>query len=329
MTRFFLGADVGGTKTRVLIADEFGRPAGFGEGGPGNPEGVGYAGMVAALRTAAGQALAAAGLSEDCIAGAGYGVAGYDWPSQRAPTLQAIARLGISAPVELVNDTIIGLLAGAPEGWGVAIVSGTGCNCRGWDRERRREGRVTGHGLSMGEAAGGSELVLKALQAVAHEWTRRGPPTQLTPAFLYHTGMRSAAELLEGVLTEKLELDASAAPLVFEVAAAGDPVAVELVRWAGQELGEMANAVIRQLEFEDLEFGVVLIGSMFGGGPLLIEPMRQTIHDVAPGAHLVRLTSPPVVGAVLLGMEAAGLQPVAAVREALGQIQAEEADGTA
>jgi hypothetical protein len=44
--------------------------------------------------------------------------------------------------------------------------------------------------------------------------------------------------------------------------------------------------------------------------------MRETIHAVAPGAHLVRLTAPPVVGGVLLGVEQAGEDPFA-VREAL------------
>jgi hypothetical protein len=46
---------------------------------------------------------------------------------------------------------------------------------------------------------------------------------------------------------------------------------------------------------------------MFDSGLRLIEPMRQTIQALAAGARLVRLTAPPVVGAVLLGMEQAGL----------------------
>ena len=307
MSRYFLGADVGATKTHALIADEAGQAVGFGEAGPGNHEVVGYDGLTAALAVACTQALAAAGLAKEQIAGAGFGVAGYDWPSEREPTLRVIDSLGFRAPVEAVNDTTLGLLAGAAEGWGVAVVSGTGCNCRGWDRSRQREGMVTGHGLWMGEAAGASELVFKAVQAVAREWTRRGPPTQLTPAFLKHTGSNSLEEMLEKLGTGQIEIDAAAAPLVFQAAAAGDAVARGLVRWAGCELGELACAVIRQLEFEALAFDVVLIGSMFDGGPELIEPMRQTIHALAPGARLVRLTVPPVIGAVLLGMEKAGL----------------------
>ena len=115
------------------------------------------------------------------------------------------------------------------------------------------------------------------------------------------------AELLESITTEAMEVGASAAPLVFQVAAAGDPVAREIVRWAGCELGELACAVIRQLGFEDLAFDVVQIGGMFDSGPMLIEPMRQTIHALAPKARLVRPTAPPVIGAVVLGMERAGV----------------------
>ena len=124
-------------------------------------------------------------------------------------------------------------------------------------------------------------------------------------------------QLLDALVTGRVSLDASDAPLVFQVAAAGDPVAIELIKWAGCELGELARCVIRQLEFEMLNFDVVLVGSMFNGGPLLIEPLRKTILDYAPGARLVRLTAPPVTGAVLLGMEGAGFELTDRIRQQL------------
>jgi len=317
MTRYYLGVDVGSTKTHALVADESGQALGFGEDGAGNHESVGYEGLRAALNSAAGRALAAAGVAKAQIAGAGFGVAGYDWPSERTATLEAIATVGLRAPVEAVNDALLGVLARAKDGWGVAVVSGTGCNCWGWDETRRRVGQVTGSGLVMGEGVGSGELVTMALQKVAHEWTRRGPQTALTPALIRHAGARNLPDLLEGIVNGRYRLSAAAAPLVFQTAAAGDPVALDLVRWAGAELGELANAVIRQLELETRTFDVVQIGSMFDGSPLLTEVMRATIHTVAPGAQLVRLTAPPVVGAVVLGMEAAGLVPAEAVRERL------------
>lgn len=303
---YFLGIDIGATKSHALIADEHGCAVGFGEGGPGNHEVVGYAGLTATLQEVTDQALADAGIRRNQIVGAGFGVAGYDWPSELPPTLDAIAALGLAAPLEVVNDAIVGLAAGAEAGWGVAVIAGTSNNCWGWDA-RRRIGRVTGNGGMFGEHGGSGELVEEAVAAVARAWTRRGPITALTDAFCRLVGATSDADLLEGLSQGWYEIGATAAPLVFQTAEAGDPVALDVVRWAAVELASLATGVIRQLHLEEQAFDVVLVGSMYNGGPLLLEPMIAAVQSVALGARFVRLTVPPVVGAVLLGMQAGGL----------------------
>ena len=307
MTKYFLGVDIGATKSHALIADETGQALGLGVGGPGNYEVVGYQGLVETLNAITNEALTRAGISKTQLAGAGFGIAGYDWPAERKPTRQAIQTLGLSAPFEFVNDAVIGLLAGATEGWGVAAVAGTSCNCRGRDRQGR-EGRITGGGPRLGEYGGASELVAKAVQAVALAWTQRGAATCLTEAFVALTGATDVTDLLEGLVLERYQLWAADAPVVFQVAAEGDGVAQEIIRWAGRELGSLAIGVIRQL--------VVLIGGLFKGSPTLIETMTTTIHAVAPEARLVRLTAPPVVGGVLLGMEQADVE-YGSIRQAL------------
>jgi N-acetylglucosamine kinase-like BadF-type ATPase len=304
MTHYFLGADVGSTKTHVVIADETGRVLGLGEGGAGNPDTVGYEGLRHTLEIATRSAVQQAGLALDQIAGAGFGVSGLDYPSQKAPTLQAIESIGLCAPTEAVNDALIGLVAGVVDGWGIAVVSGTGCNCWGRDRNRR-QGQVTGGGWQLGEFAGAGELVLRAVQLVSYEWTRRGPATQLTPALIRYSGATDVVDMLHGLTSGRLSIDAAAAPLIFEVARQGDAVAIDLIHWAGRELGELAKAVIRQLDFAALEFDVVLLGSMFNGGAMLIDPLRESIAELAPHARLMRLQTLPVIGAVLLGMEQA------------------------
>ena len=315
MTHYFLGIDIGGSKSHALIAEKNGRAVGFGKGGPGNYEVVGWDGLRETLHTITDQALASAGITKEQIAGAGLGVAGYDWPAEREPTRQAIASLGLKSPFEFVNDTIIGLIAGATEGWGVVVVAGTSNNCRGRDRQGR-EGRVTGCGPWLGEYGGASELVAKAVQAVALAWTQRGPATRLTEAFHGLTGATTVMDLLEGLVLGRYRLSAAAAPVVFQVAARGDEVAQEIICWAGRELGSLAIGVIRQLSFERLDFEVVTIGSLFRGSPTLTEAMEATIHAVAPGARLVHPTAPPVVGGVLLGMEQAGVE-TATLRQTL------------
>ncbi len=308
MTRYFLGVDVGGTKTHALIADEAGRVVGFGSGGPGNPNSETYTGMMErAIGPAVAGALATAQVTRDQIAGVGYGIAGYDWPSERELNLTVLDQLGLTAPREIVNDAVVGLLAGAEHGWGVAVVAGTGCNCRGWD-QHHREGRVTGEG-EFGEWAGGGDVVTRAVQAVSREWSRRGPPTRLTPALISKVGARDSMDFLEGLFLRRYQLDSSAAPLVFQVAAEGDVIARRIITWAGEELANLAVGVIRQLNFENLTFDVILVGSLWKGGPMLLDPMRGAVHEVAPGARFVRLATPPVVGGVLLGMEMGGLEP--------------------
>lgn len=298
----FLGVDVGATKTHALVADDNGQVLGFGQAGSGNHEVVGFEGFKAEVSSATKQALEQAGLRLEQITAAGLGMGGYDWPSQRQPHLQALAEIGYQMPLEIANDAVIGLLAGASEGWGVAVVAGTSNNCRGRDKNGR-EGRITGNGPWFGEYGGGIELVVRAMTMVSYAWIRRGPPTALTEAFMKLTGTKNAAELIEGVVMGQVDYGAHWALTVFETAAAGDVVAREVIEWSGKELGELACAVIRQLDLQAEPVEVVQTGSLYQGGALLTEPMRQTVLQTAPQARMVRLEAPPVAGGVLLAME--------------------------
>jgi N-acetylglucosamine kinase-like BadF-type ATPase len=317
--QIFLGVDIGGTKTRALLCDADGAVLGFGKAGPGNHETVGYPGLTAAIRVALDQACAQAKVSAADIGAAGFGIGGLDWDSQVADTRDAIRKAGLSCLLRMVNDTILGLMAGAPEGWGIAVVSGTGCNCWGWNKDRSRIGRVTGGSFPMGEGAGATELMAEAVKAVSRSWTKRGPATALADVLVQSVGAKDIPDLLDGLMNSRYSIETSTAPLVFQTAAAGDPVAAALVDWAGAELGEMVSAVARQLDFQDLEFDVVMVGSMFDGGPVLQEAMRRRVEITAPRSRFLRLACPPVVGAALLAMELVGIQPSQGVRKRLAQ----------
>lgn len=314
MTTYYLGADLGGTKTHCMIADENGRVIGFSQSGPGNHESVGYKGFQNNLHQAVNSALEMAGLSKDQISGSGFGVAGYDWPIEREPTLRVVNTLALSGQIEVVNDTDLGLLAGSPRRWGIAVVSGTGCNCRGWDAEHKHYGMVTGGGYTLGENAGAGELMFKVCNALGAAWSGRGPQTALIEAFCQKYGAGNLTELLQGMMCQQFEFSPADAPLVFEVAGRGDPVAISIIRWAGTELGQLACTVIRQLHFEDVDFDLVQIGGMWSGSPMLTEEFKKQVFSLAPHANILRTHQPPVLGAVLLGYEAAGVMPGAELR---------------
>lgn len=304
--QYFLGIDVGGSKTHALIADQNGQVAGFGHAGAGNYESVGIDGLRQALLDSTRQAVSEAKIAMSQINSAGFGIAGYDWPSERDLTLQAIASLSLTCPLSVHNDAVLGLAAGAKQGWGVNISGGTSNNCYGRDLAGN-EGRITGAGMVFGEFGGALEIVVKAVQSVNYAWIRRGPGTALSEMFMRLTGTESPARAMEELATGRMEVNPAWAPEVFSVAAAGDPVAVDVITWAGTELGELACAVIRQIGIQDANFDLVLSGSLFKMGDMLIDPLVEKVHSLAPGAHPVRLDVPQVVGAVFLGMQAAGV----------------------
>jgi N-acetylglucosamine kinase-like BadF-type ATPase len=303
---YFLGIDVGSSKTHALIVDDQGRCLGFGHSGGGNHQGRGYEVTTSAIREAFAQAAQMAGVSATQIAGAGFGIAGYDWPSELGEHLRCIDEAtGLTCPLEVVNDGVNGLMAGTTHGWGVNVTAGSGVNARGRDRHGR-EGRIVGNGTYFGEYGGGIEIVGSALQEVSYAWIKRNPPTMLTGIFLEATGAKSEIDLMEGLSNGYYHLYPAIAIKIFEAAESGDEAAQRVIRFSGQELGHLAVAVIRQLEMENEAVEVVQSGSVFDGGALISEPMREVILAAVPKAKIIRLDAPPVLGSLLLGMKADG-----------------------
>lgn len=302
--KYFLGIDVGSSKTHALIADETGNCVGFGKSGGGNHQGVGYERHASVLKESFEAALKMSGTNKADIAGAGFGVAGYDFPSDREAHLEAIAKLGLSCPVEVVNDGVIGLLAGATRGIGVNVTAGSSNNCRGRN-QAGQEGRIVGNGPMFGENGGAIEIIQKALEVVNHAWIKRKSPTALTKVLFEATGAKNEIDLMEGLSNGKYHLSPIMAKDVFKAARSGDNAALEIIRWAGEELGWLAVAVTRQIEMQDDEVEVIQSGSVFDAGEIITNPMRDIVLKHIPKAKLIRLEGPPVVGAVILGMEQA------------------------
>lgn len=304
MGRYFLGVDIGNTKSHAMICDDRGRLLALAHSGQGNHEVVGREGLTATLHTIVADALLQAGLHAADIAGAGYGIAGFDWESDRPLHEAVIAEVCPPAPYLLVNDAVLGLVAGATEGWGVVVSAGTSCNARGRDR-LGREGRITGNGAWFGEYGGGIELVYKGLELISRAWSLRAPETSLSEKYVQRTGAADVTDMLEGLARGRYHLRATDAPLVFEAAAEGDAVARGAIVWLAQELANLAVGIVHQLHFEETPFELVLAGSIYRGTPLIHEVLLAEVQQVAPHVALRYLDAPPVVGGVFLGMECA------------------------
>lgn len=301
----FLGIDVGGSKTHALLSDENGQVLGFGVGPGGNPEMVGYDGLTLAMQTAIKNACKRSGIKRTQIAAAGFGIAGYDWPFQFTNTLQAVQALGLRADVLAIeNDAVPLIYGGTSHGWGIAACIGTGNNVRGVDAQGRI-GRITGNSSAYGEFGGAGEIMQTVLQRLAWMWTGRGKSTALADVLFRDCGARDLEDLIEGLVAERYHLKADQAPLVVQAAESGDAVAGEVLTWNARELAMSVLAVAGQLDLTEQPFEVVMSGKLFQVSDLYCQSFIERTQNKARLAECRLFTSPPVVGAVIMAMQAA------------------------
>jgi N-acetylglucosamine kinase-like BadF-type ATPase len=316
--RFYLGVDAGGTKTHALIADQTGRIHGAGRAGTGNWESVGLNGAARSLAQALDGALSSAGVRKADLCGAGYGLAGMDWPSD-APRLQPVLQqLEVPGPRVLVNDAYVALRAGSDAGCGIAVISGTGVTIVGHNRAGEHF-RTFALGGDWGDFGAASDVVGLATRAVAYAYTGRGPATQLTERLLEHYHVRDTLELVERITRgQAAPPNGRLAPLVFASAADGDEVARAVLIEAGQELGRNAVAIVRKLRMLYQPFDLVLAGGTFRDPyPLFRDALIEIVRASAPFVQPAPLLSAPAIGGALLAMDAAGEAADAQVRRRL------------
>jgi N-acetylglucosamine kinase-like BadF-type ATPase len=93
-------------------------------------------------------------------------------------------------------------------------------------------------------------------------------------------------------------------PLLFDVAAAGDRIAADVVRRQAAEVAALAVAALTRLELLDEPTPVVLGGGVLTAGHrMLLDEIDDRLAASAPKAFTRVVTTPLVVGAGLLGLD--------------------------
>lgn len=304
-----LGIDGGGTHTVALlarVADAVGKDwhvLGRGESGPSNLQAVGRDRALRALDDAVARAFAAAGVPRAPVAAACLGLAGAGRPDDQAVIRDWADRAGLAGKVDVTADAPLLLAAGTPDGWGVAVVAGTGSMVFARARDGRTA-RAGGWGYLLGDEGSGYALVVAGLQAIVRATDGRGPATRLTERFLEALNLKQPQELVGAVYRGGLDRTALAAlaPLVLGAAEEGDSVAASIVEDAARLLAETIRAAARQLQLEQEAIPLALAG----GALLSSEPYRQRLLRQTAQLGLcvepVRLVEQPAQGAVRLAL---------------------------
>ena len=192
-----MGIDGGGSTTVALVATAT-EIIGRGEAGPSNMQAVGVTRAFNAIEDAVAAAFAAAGRTPATVRHAVLGLAGADRPQEQALVRSWAEQFGLAKEVDVVNDAQLLFAAGTPEGWGIALVAGTGSIAFGRTPEGKL-GRAGGWGYLLGDEGSAYALVMSALQEVVHAADGRGPPTVLTDRLLWAMGGHKPMDLIPAV----------------------------------------------------------------------------------------------------------------------------------
>jgi N-acetylglucosamine kinase-like BadF-type ATPase len=306
----YLGLDGGGTRTMALLASAQ-QVLGYGEAGPANLQAVGQAAALKALDEAVRRAFATAGFERVPVAAACLGLAGAGRPEEQDAVRNWAQKVNLAQRIEITTDAALLLPAGTPDGWGVALIAGTGSMAlaRSPDGATARAG---GWGYLLGDEGSGYALALGALQAVARADDGRGPATRMTDNLLGELRLSRAADLIGWLYGAGRDRAAFAglAPLVLRTAEEGDAVARTIVSAAADELADIAFAAAKKLGFESEPVPLTLAGGLLLGSASYRERVLTALSRRGFLAQPVTLVQEPAQGAVRLALAAAGLRQI-------------------
>jgi N-acetylglucosamine kinase-like BadF-type ATPase len=303
-----LGVDGGNSKAIALVARTDGSVVGAARRlGAADIYAEGPDAALAVTRAAVHEALDRAGATPAEIGQAVFSMAGADWPEDFDLLTDALATDGFGGPATVVNDAI-GALAGAvPEGRAVVVSIGTGAatGARGAD------GAVW-HSSFWQSPQGAGELARGALNAVVRSELGIVPPTPLRDGLLAATGDADVEAALHR-FTARDRLDAAViGPVVralLSAAESGDPVALSVVERHGAGLGEIAAAAARRVGIAEERYSLAFCGGLArSGAEILLEAVVAAMETAGQSPRRVAARWEPAVGAVVIGLHAAGVR---------------------
>jgi N-acetylglucosamine kinase-like BadF-type ATPase len=314
-----LAVDGGNSKTDAALVAEDGRVLGLGRGIGSSQHEKGVDPGLDVIADIIRAACADARVDPSRLPVARFGLfclAGADLPSDDRRLARAIGRRGWTERDLVRNDTFAVLRAGTDRGWGVAVVCGAGINCVGVAPDGRVV-RFFSLGEISGDWGGGDTIGMAALGAAVRGRDGRGPRTMLEELVPAHFGLSRPGALVEAIHFGRVDEDRlrELPPVVFAAAREGDGCARAIIERLGDEVTAMAGAAIRRLRMARMEVEVVLGGGLFrNDDPVLVERIRDGVLGIARLSRITPLTTPPLAGAILLGLDRLGADGAAAQR---------------
>lgn len=309
-TDLLLAVDAGGTKTAACIArgrdGEGFQILGRGRSTGANPLSIGAERAVAAIAVAVASARQHAQLDPAVADRAVLSIAGAADPEVAGELVERLRSIGIAQRMAVVSDVLPIFAAGARQGVGIALISGTGSVAFGRNAEGEQV-RCGGWGYLLGDEGSGYAIGRAALRATLEELeASRHLPRRLTRSVLEVLKVRDASDLKKAVYNSDSPRAtiASIAVEVAELAADEDPLAQEILDTAGGELALIVQSAARQLRLEGSEIPMALAGGILVGSTYLRESLGRQLQACKLDCSL-KVVDDPLVGCLQLAVQEA------------------------
>ncbi|MEN9509066.1 MAG: hypothetical protein RLZZ621_1629 [Gemmatimonadota bacterium] len=283
-TPLVVGVDGGGSHTRVLLADATGAVLARVEGAASALRPGQEAEAADVIKALIGDALAKAERTDTRPAVCVVGVAGAGQERAAQALWSALASRRVADDVSVQADATIAMDDAFGDSAGVLLIAGTGSVAFSKAPDGRIE-RCGGWGPVLGDEGSGAWLGRRALSVVTAAHDGREPETALTGAILTALELESLDDLIPWGANATPGTFAQLAPVVAQVAAAGDLRANALISFCVEELALHIRTLARRcFTDERAAIPVALSGGLLSRGSLVRKRLEQRLKSAVPGA---------------------------------------------
>lgn len=311
---YFLGVDIGGTKTAAVITDETGEVLSLKKGAGSNYQGCGIEESYKRANHTIEEVCKEAGITKKDIHNAYLGIAGVDLDYDIKIIKGILKRIGIKK-YAFENDGLIALRSGTDDGKGILVTCGTGSISFANNGERIL--RKGGFSTFFGERLGAGYIARLSASAIIRAKDGRGPKT-LMKRILEKEHSITVEEMMK---KEIPDVDytgpdpvVTLITIIYKAARKNDFVALKILLKIADEVLNIVKSFRADMTFNPV-IPLVLEGTVFKrADSILFDLIRSGLGDEF---NVIIPNHDPVTGAALFALENVGITITKPIRERL------------
>lgn len=298
---YVIGIDGGGTKTQVIIADMDGNVVSNEVYGSTNPNTITAQELKDTFQNIFQdiQDKLPVGLEQvRCVFAGISGVASKTSAAMVTEIMQSLCNSNTLIRIE--PDTVNALYSGTLGKPGIVHISGTGSITFGINPDKQ-QARVGGWGYLLGDEGSGYDIGRRGITAVLQYEDGRGSKTILKELLYEQFKVGNGRELIDHIYhsTSPKLVISQTSKLVFDAYENNDPVAIEIIKHAVDDISHSIITLNQKLFSINEEIKVILCGGLFSNKAILPPLLKERFASYSQNIALINPELPPVAGSII------------------------------